>query len=34
VSGDGMVSTVVAKSEDNLDMAVFADPDAGRLVGR
>ena len=33
VSGDGMVSTVIARSEDDLDLEVFADPDAGRVVG-
>ena len=33
VAGDGMVSTIVARSEDDLDLAVFADPDAGRVVG-
>ena len=32
VAGDGMVATIVAKSEDDLDMAVFDDPDAGRVV--
>jgi Na+/H+-dicarboxylate symporter len=32
VSGDGMVSTVVARSEDDLEMSVFEDPDAGRVV--
>ncbi|MCZ6711595.1 MAG: dicarboxylate/amino acid:cation symporter [Gammaproteobacteria bacterium] len=34
VSGDGMVATIVARSEDDLDMAVFEDPAAGRAVGR
>ena len=34
VSGDGMVSTIVARSEDDLDLQVFADPEAGRVVGR
>ena len=33
VSGDGMVSTVIARSEDDLDLEVFEDPDAGRVVG-
>jgi Na+/H+-dicarboxylate symporter len=33
VSGDGMVSTIVARSEDDLDLDVFADPEAGRVVG-
>jgi Na+/H+-dicarboxylate symporter len=32
VLGDGTVATIVAKSEDDLDMAVFDDPDAGRVV--
>ncbi len=32
VTGDGMVATVVARSEDDLDMAVFEDPEAGRVV--
>lgn len=32
VTGDGMVATVVARSEDDLDLEVFADPDAGRVV--
>jgi Na+/H+-dicarboxylate symporter len=32
VLGDGMVATIVAKSEDDLDMAVFDDPDAGKVV--
>jgi len=31
VTGDAVVSTVVAKSEGKLDMAVFNDPDAGTL---
>jgi Na+/H+-dicarboxylate symporter len=31
VSGDGVVSTIVAKSEKKLDIAVFNDPDAGTL---
>jgi Na+/H+-dicarboxylate symporter len=33
VSGDGMVATIVARSEDDLDMAVFEDPAAGRVIG-
>jgi Na+/H+-dicarboxylate symporter len=32
VVGDGTVATIVAKSEDDLDMAVFDDPDAGRVI--
>jgi len=32
VSGDGTVATIVARSEDDLDLAVFEDPDAGRVV--
>jgi Na+/H+-dicarboxylate symporter len=32
VTGDGAVSTIVARSEDDLDMGVFDDPDAGRVV--
>ncbi len=32
VVGDGTVATIVAKSEDDLDMDVFNDPDAGRVV--
>jgi Na+/H+-dicarboxylate symporter len=31
VSGDGMVATIVARSEDDLDMEVFEDPAAGRV---
>ena len=31
VTGDGMVATVVASSEDELDKSVFADPDAGAV---
>ncbi len=31
VSGDAVVSTIVAKSEGNLDIAIFNDPDAGTL---
>jgi len=31
VSGDGVVSTIVAKSEGKLDTAVFNDPDAGAI---
>jgi len=33
VTGDGMVATVVAKSEAELDLQVFADPEAGRVLG-
>lgn len=29
ITGDGMVATVIARSEDKLDLDVFADPDAG-----
>jgi Na+/H+-dicarboxylate symporter len=32
ITGDGMVATVVARSEGDLDMAVFEDPEAGRVV--
>ncbi len=32
VTGDGMVATVVAKSEDELDMEAFNDPHAGHVV--
>ena len=32
VLGDGTVATIVARSEDNLDLDVFEDPDAGRVV--
>jgi Na+/H+-dicarboxylate symporter len=32
VSGDGMVATIVARSENDLDQTVFDDPDAGRVV--
>lgn len=32
ITGDGMVATVVARSEDDLDMNVFLDPEAGRVV--
>ncbi|TNF86989.1 MAG: dicarboxylate/amino acid:cation symporter [Gammaproteobacteria bacterium] len=32
VVGDGTVATIVARSEDDLDMAVFDDPDAGRVI--
>ena len=31
VSGDGMVATIVARSEDDLDMEGFEDPAAGRV---
>ena len=33
VAGDGMVATVVARSENDLDLHTFEDPDAGRVVG-
>ncbi len=33
VVGDGTVATIVARSEDDLDMAVFENPDAGRVIG-
>jgi DAACS family dicarboxylate/amino acid:cation (Na+ or H+) symporter len=32
VTGDGTVATVVARSEDDLDMNVFENPEAGRVV--
>ncbi len=32
VTGDAMVSTVVARTENDLDLEVFATPDAGRTV--
>ena len=32
VTGDGMVATIVARSENDLDLAVFEDPEAGRVV--
>ena len=32
VSGDGMVATIVARSEGDLDLARFENPDAGRVV--
>jgi Na+/H+-dicarboxylate symporter len=32
VVGDGTVATIVAKSENDLDLDVFNDPDAGRVV--
>jgi len=31
ITGDGMVATIVARSEGDLDMAVFEDPDAGQV---
>lgn len=34
VTGDAMVATVVARTEDDMDMAVFEDPDAGQVVVR
>ena len=33
ITGDGTVSTIVARSENDLDLEVFEDPDAGRVVG-
>ena len=32
VAGDGTVATVVARTENELDMDVFMDPDAGRVI--
>jgi len=32
VAGDGTVATIVARSENDLDMDVFDDPDAGRVI--
>ena len=32
ITGDGMVATVVAASENELDLDVFHDPDAGRVI--
>ena len=32
ITGDAVVSTIVAKSEGKLDMAVFRDPDAGVII--
>ena len=32
VVGDGTVATIVARSEDDLDLSVIEDPDAGRVV--
>jgi Na+/H+-dicarboxylate symporter len=32
VVGDGMVATIVARSENDLDLTVFQDPEAGRVV--
>ena len=32
IAGDGSVATIVAASENDLDLEVFADPDAGRVV--
>ncbi len=34
VLGDGTVATIVARTEDDLDMAVFEDPEAGRVVAK
>jgi Na+/H+-dicarboxylate symporter len=33
ITGDAVVSTIVAKSEGKIDMAVFSDPDAGTYKG-
>ena len=33
ITGDSMVTTLVAKSEGELDMDVFNDPDAGLVYG-
>ncbi|MDF2233306.1 dicarboxylate/amino acid:cation symporter [Albimonas sp. CAU 1670] len=33
ITGDAVVSTIVAKGEGKLDMAVFNDPDAGLMTG-
>jgi Na+/H+-dicarboxylate symporter len=32
IAGDGAVSTIVARSENDLDMDVFNDPEAGRVI--
>ena len=32
ITGDGTVATIVARSEGGLDLAVFEDPEAGRVV--
>ena len=32
IAGDGMVATIVARGENELDMDVFNDPDAGRVI--
>ncbi|MEM1231371.1 MAG: dicarboxylate/amino acid:cation symporter [Pseudomonadota bacterium] len=32
ITGDGTVSTIVARSEGQLDLDVFEDPDAGRVI--
>ena len=32
VTGDGMVATIVAASEDEFDHDIFADPEAGRII--
>ena len=32
VVGDGTVATIVARSENDLDLDVFNDPDAGRVI--
>ena len=33
IAGDGMVATTVARSEGQLDLAVFQDPQAGTNAG-
>jgi Na+/H+-dicarboxylate symporter len=32
ITGDGMVATVIARTENEMDMAVFEDPKAGRII--
>jgi Na+/H+-dicarboxylate symporter len=32
ITGDGTVATIVARSEDDLDLVTFEDPEAGRVV--
>ncbi|MDZ7668413.1 MAG: dicarboxylate/amino acid:cation symporter [Gammaproteobacteria bacterium] len=32
ITGDGMVASIVARTEDDMDLAVFDDPEAGKLV--
>jgi len=34
VTGDGVVATIVARSEDDLDLDVYADPQAGAIKER